>query len=61
MQEACNPHNRVRDDLQASLIDRLAEIPPGTAREKWNPFQINRVQGIQKEIQPCNKEARKMV
>ena len=31
--------NRVRDDHQASLNDRLAEISPGTLEEKWNAYK----------------------
>ena len=31
--------NGVRDDLQASLNDRRAEIPTGTVEEKWNAFK----------------------
>ena len=39
--EAYNQHyqNQVWDDLQASLNDRLAEIPVCTAEEKWNAFK----------------------
>ena len=31
--------NSVKDDLQASLNDRQAEIPTGTVEEKWNAFK----------------------
>ena len=31
--------SRVRDDLLASLNDRLAEILTGTVEEKWNTFK----------------------
>ena len=31
--------NRVRDDLQASLNDRIAKFPAGTVEEKWNAFK----------------------
>ena len=31
--------NIIRDDLQASLNDRLAEIPVGTVEEKLNAFK----------------------
>ena len=31
--------NRVRDDLQVSLNDRLAEIQAGIMEEKWNTFK----------------------
>ena len=32
--------NRVRDDLQALLNDRLAEISQGAIEEKWNAFKL---------------------